>query len=150
METSLATVSSIGCLDAKNLLTKFVSPNRNEYEKMYNMTLLAVSLNEPEDGVAPTDSRLRPDQRKMEEGEWNLANELKSKLEDKQRTVRRLREEEAERAVADGTSYTPYQPIWFKQAKDPITGEPVHIFTNEYWTCKEKAEWSRCPNIYFD
>lgn len=46
---------------------------------MYNMTVLAVQLNEPEDGVAPTDSRLRPDQRKMEEGEWDLANALKSR-----------------------------------------------------------------------
>lgn len=32
-------------------------------EKFYNFTLLAAQLNEPEDGVAPTDSRLRPDQR---------------------------------------------------------------------------------------
>jgi hypothetical protein len=31
-------------------------------------------LNEPEEGVAPTDSRLRPDQRLMEEGKWDEAN----------------------------------------------------------------------------
>ncbi len=31
-------------------------------------------LNEMEEGVAPTDSRLRPDQRLMEEGRWDEAN----------------------------------------------------------------------------
>ena len=34
---------------------------------MYNFSLFSVQLNEPESGVAPTDSRFRPDQRLMEE-----------------------------------------------------------------------------------
>lgn len=38
-------------------------------ERMHNFTRLAIELNEPEPGVAPTDSRLRPDQRLMEEGQ---------------------------------------------------------------------------------
>ncbi|KAF9407729.1 hypothetical protein HW555_012349 [Spodoptera exigua] len=37
-------------------------------DKWYNFTLLAAQLNEFEEGVAPTDSRRRPDQRLMEEG----------------------------------------------------------------------------------
>lgn len=69
---------------------------------MYNFTLLACQLNEPEDGVAPTDSRLRPDQRLMEDGQWDEANQVKVLLEDKQRAVRRKREEEAEQAAAEG------------------------------------------------
>ncbi|OTF77643.1 oxysterol-binding protein 1-like protein, partial [Euroglyphus maynei] len=121
-----------------------------EYEKMYNMTLLAVQLNEPEDGVAPTDSRLRPDQRLMEECRWDEANEVKSKLEEKQRVVRRKREEEAEVAASKGEPYVPYEPIWFKKNKDPITDNPVHMFTDEYWKCKEKQDWSACPDIYLD
>ena len=43
-------------------------------EKIYNFSQLAIELNEPEDGVAPTDSRLRPDQRLMEDGQWDEAN----------------------------------------------------------------------------
>lgn len=43
-------------------------------DKYYSFTILACQLNEPEDGVAPTDSRLRPDQRLMENGEWNESN----------------------------------------------------------------------------
>ena len=36
-------------------------------------------LNEDEERVAPTDSRLRPDQRLMEEGRWDEANTEKVK-----------------------------------------------------------------------
>ncbi len=49
-------------------------------------------MNEPEEGVAPTDSRLRPDQRMMENGDWDDANVEKIRLEEKQRAVRRRRE----------------------------------------------------------
>lgn len=69
---------------------------------MYNFTVLACQLNEPEEAVAPTDSRLRPDQRMMEEGAWDEANQVKVQLEEKQRSVRRKREEEAEQAAAEG------------------------------------------------
>ena len=46
-------------------------------ELMYGFAEFAASLNEMEDGVAPTDSRLRPDQRIMEEQDFNRANEEK-------------------------------------------------------------------------
>ena len=62
---------------------------------MYFFTDLALSLNEPEEGVAPTDSRRRPDQRLMEDGRWDEANAEKQRLEEKQRIVRREREREA-------------------------------------------------------
>jgi hypothetical protein len=52
-------------------------------------------LNEAEEGVAPTDSRQRPDQRLMEAGRWDEANAEKQRLEEKQRSVRREREREA-------------------------------------------------------
>ena len=117
---------------------------------MYNMTELAVQLNEPEEGVAITDSRLRPDQRLMEQGLWDEANVMKARVEDKQRFVRRQREEEAERAAAEGRPYVTYEPVWFKKSKDPITGDPVHIYTHQYWQCKERGDWSKCPSIYLD
>lgn len=44
---------------------------------MYRFTRLAVELNEKEAGVAPTDSRNRPDQRIMEEGNFDRANIVK-------------------------------------------------------------------------
>lgn len=63
---------------------------------------MACQLNEPENGIAPTDSRLRPDQRLMEDGRWDEANAEKLRLEEKQRAARRAREHDAEKAAAQG------------------------------------------------
>ena len=41
---------------------------------MYGFSEYTCTLNEPEEGVAPTDSRLRPDQRIMENGDFDGAN----------------------------------------------------------------------------
>jgi hypothetical protein len=59
-------------------------------------------LNEPEEDIAPTDSRLRPDQRLMEDGQWDEANAEKLRLEEKQRAARRAREHDTEKAAAQG------------------------------------------------
>lgn len=67
---------------------------------MYFFSSLALTLNEPEEGVAPTDSRRRPDQRLMEDGLWDEANAEKQRLEEKQRTTRREREREAVKAAS--------------------------------------------------
>lgn len=44
---------------------------------MYYFSDFTASLNELEEGIAPTDSRLRPDQKIMEEQDFNRANEEK-------------------------------------------------------------------------
>uniref|UniRef100_A0A1B6ITI7 Oxysterol-binding protein n=2 Tax=Homalodisca liturata TaxID=320908 RepID=A0A1B6ITI7_9HEMI len=119
-----------------------------DYDKYYNFTLLACQLNEMEEGIAPTDSRLRPDQRLMEEGRWQDANQIKQKLEEKQRTVRRQRESNAEIAACDGTPYIPYEPVWFKQEMDEVTGQPAHSYKGGYWEAKERQDWSMCPDIF--
>ena len=49
-------------------------------EKYYSYTELACELNEQEPCVAPTDSRNRPDQRMMENGDWDGANSEKVTL----------------------------------------------------------------------
>lgn len=69
---------------------------------MYHFSALALTLNEQEEGVGMTDSRLRPDQKLMEEGRWDEANSEKQRLEEKQRAVRRRREAEASDALDDG------------------------------------------------
>ena len=63
--------------------------NREYLSKCYNFTEFAVTLNEPEEDVAPTDSRRRPDQRLMEEGKWEEANKIKAELEMIQRAARK-------------------------------------------------------------
>lgn len=64
-----------------------------------------MELNEPEQGVAPTDSRLRPDQRLMEQGAWEEANSMKMQLEEKQRAARRRRDSLLEEAAQTGRIY---------------------------------------------
>lgn len=60
----------------------------------YNLTPFAISLNELtpglQDKLPPTDSRLRPDQRHLENGEYELANAEKLRLEQLQRQVRTI------------------------------------------------------------
>ncbi|XP_030586849.1 oxysterol-binding protein 1-like isoform X3 [Archocentrus centrarchus] len=80
-------------LKAKEIWRK--NPLPEGAENMYYFSSLALTLNEPEEGVAPTDSRRRPDQRLMEEGRWDEANAEKQRLEEKQRSTRREREREA-------------------------------------------------------
>ncbi|XP_033210277.1 oxysterol-binding protein 1 isoform X2 [Belonocnema kinseyi] len=117
-------------------------------EKFYYFTELACQLNEPEEGVAPTDSRMRPDQRLMEDGLWDEANAEKLRLEEKQRAVRRARENDAEKAADQGLPYEAYEPLWFKKQEDRFTDSLCHIYNGEYWDCKNKQDWSRCPNIF--
>ncbi|TKR77101.1 hypothetical protein L596_018135 [Steinernema carpocapsae] len=125
-----------------------VNPVYENSEKMYHFTKLAVEMNEPEEGVAPTDSRMRPDQRLMEEGKWDEANKSKVELEEKQRAVRRRREAEAERAMQNGDAYQEYEPKWFHQKQDELTGSIIHVFNGDYWRKKEAGDWAGCPDIF--
>ncbi|KAK0167491.1 hypothetical protein PV327_004884 [Microctonus hyperodae] len=117
-------------------------------EKYYSFTELASQLNEPEEGVAITDSRLRPDQRLMENGLWDEANAEKLRLEEKQRNVRRSRENDAEKSAEQGSPYRGYEPVWFTKQEDKFTDSLCHMYNHEYWECKSKGDWSRCPNIF--
>ncbi|KAF9585253.1 hypothetical protein BGW38_003214 [Lunasporangiospora selenospora] len=74
----------------------------------FNLTPFAMTLNDNPEGltdhICPTDSRLRPDQRAMENGEFDLANTEKQRLEEKQRAKRR--------------THPPgkvHEPRWFKR-----------------------------------
>lgn len=53
--------------------------------------------------VTPTDTRLRPDQRAMEDGRYDEAGDEKFRVEEKQRAARRKREE----------NNLEYHPQWF-------------------------------------
>lgn len=87
------------------------SPRCRKYaENMYYFSELALTLNAPESGTAPTDSRRRPDQRLMENGRWDEANAEKQRLEEKQRISRKRREAEAARATEDGKEGTKRLP----------------------------------------
>lgn len=104
-------------------------------EKRYHFSEFTITLNEAENGVAPTDSRNRLDQRLMEETKWEEANNEKQRLEQAQRERRKVRTE-------------PWQAMWFAKEKDPATNTEMFIYNGQYWDCKDKQNWSRCPEIF--
>ncbi|XP_011027609.1 PREDICTED: oxysterol-binding protein-related protein 1C isoform X2 [Populus euphratica] len=70
-----------------HMLWKRSKPPR--FPTRYNLTRFAITLNELtpglEEKLPPTDSRLRPDQRYLENGEFDMANSEKLRLEQRQR-----------------------------------------------------------------
>ncbi|XP_038869011.1 oxysterol-binding protein 2 [Salvelinus namaycush] len=133
-------------LSPKLLWKKYPLPDNAE--NMYFFSSLALTLNEPEDGVGLTDSRLRPDQRLMEAGRWDEANSEKQRLEEKQRAVRRRREAEATDALDNGREYEGFQPQWFHKRKNAITGETTFVYKGGYWEAKDSQDWSTCSEIF--
>ncbi|KAI9903661.1 hypothetical protein N3K66_000190 [Trichothecium roseum] len=99
----------------------------------FNLTPFAVTLNHIDDNlrqwIAPTDSRLRPDQRAMEDGEYDLAATEKNRVEEGQRARRRQREATGEE----------FKPAWFYKTKCEITGSEFWQFNHKYWERREKA-----------
>ncbi|XP_054157908.1 oxysterol-binding protein-related protein 1-like [Oppia nitens] len=107
----------------------------------YHYTLFSMSLNQLLDDhrrgskrLPPTDSRYRPDVRKLEDGDLDSAAVEKNRLEEKQREVRRQRKK----------SKQVWQPLWFKAEQNKYTKEDDWIYTGHYW----ERDWSRCPEIY--
>lgn len=112
----------------------------------FNLTPFVVTLNDLNDKLQPwlppTDTRLRPDQRAMEDGKYDFAATEKNRVEEKQRARRRQREEHGEEFV----------PNWYHKAKCPITGEMYWQFNGKYWKQREKAlsgdAWREVEEIF--
>lgn len=72
------------------------TPYQENADYMYGMTMHSLQFNYLPDSlasrIAPTDSRLRPDQRALENGDFKLAAFEKNRLEEKQRAVRKYNE----------------------------------------------------------
>jgi len=113
----------------------FVVWQANERPKgiPFNLTPFVVTLNAVTDRLRPwlppTDTRLRPDQRAMENGEYDLAATEKNRVEEKQRAKRREREERGE----------DFSPRWFSKGRCETTGEEYWVFNGEYWKERAKA-----------
>ncbi|BGP48947.1 hypothetical protein JCM10450v2_004826 [Rhodotorula kratochvilovae] len=127
----------------------------------FNLTPYVITLNDINDDLKPwlppTDCRLRPDLHAFEAGKFDRANELKTELEEHQRSTRRARER---------GDLPPHQPRWFSRATDPDTGEPFWQPARDeagqlaYWEERlrvgkaklagEKIEWDGVEPIFGD
>jgi len=123
------------------------NPPLENAERIYHFTKMACELNEPEEGVAPTDSRNRPDQRLMEAQNFPDANLSKVNLEEAQRERRRQREA---LALAEGPEAAKYTPKWFVQTEDEIQGGLAWRYNHEYWEHKQTQDWEGCIRLYDD
>uniref|UniRef100_A0A8D8R439 Oxysterol-binding protein n=1 Tax=Cacopsylla melanoneura TaxID=428564 RepID=A0A8D8R439_9HEMI len=129
---------------------------RNDYlaPQFYCFTQFACQLNELEEGVAPTDSRLRPDQRLLEIGCYDEATQEKLRLEEKQRAKRRVEMERFEERLAgvspgsQDTEDSTYKPIWFRKHVDETSQDVSYQYSDQYWECKKKQDWTRCPDLF--
>eukprot|EP00052_Salpingoeca_macrocollata_P013271 m.103634 g.103634 ORF g.103634 m.103634 type:complete len:476 (-) comp18844_c0_seq3:87-1514(-) len=108
---------------------------------MYGLPAFAMGLNQMQPNICPTDSRLRPDQRRLEDGDMEAASNEKRRLEDKQRRDRKQRE-------AQKISYS---PRWFQEVHDPETALPLHVYTGGYFDAKQRGEFASAeswPDIF--
>ncbi|ODQ80637.1 hypothetical protein BABINDRAFT_34447 [Babjeviella inositovora NRRL Y-12698] len=136
------TTALVLCVDGAEREIWRVGPLVKNYPKKFGFTEFAASLNEitlAELGMAPTDSRLRPDQRCYENGDAEKAEVLKAKLEGNQRVRRKQMEEQG----------VEHKPVFFKQVGEGdnaiweyVTGE------KSYWNRRRVGDWSDLVTLW--
>ena len=108
----------------------------------FNLTPFVVTLNAVPESLRhhlpPTDTRLRPDQRAMEDGAYDHAATEKNRVEEKQRAARRKRENSGDE----------FKPKWFSKKTDPTTGESYWDNNGLYWKQRAQKDWTLCDDIF--
>lgn len=128
---------TVAVIPGSALLWK-ICPRPPQSAQMYNFTNFAMSLNELEPGMdrllAPTDCRLRPDIRAMENGDMDTASTEKERLEEKQRDARKER-------AKDEKEWT---TRWFRLGTNPYTGAEDWLYKGGYYD----RNYTDLPDIY--
>ncbi|CAG9855398.1 unnamed protein product [Phyllotreta striolata] len=105
-----------------------VNPRPAQTSDYYQFTQFAMSLNEiepeMEGHMCPTDSRLRPDIRKLEQGDIDGAALEKTRLEEKQRDTNKNRKSK---------KTSEWTPRWFYQDTNPYTKQEDWLYNGDYW-----------------
>ncbi|XP_077124904.1 oxysterol-binding protein-related protein 3 [Ranitomeya variabilis] len=115
------------------------NPMPKEYELYYGFTKFALRLNELEPKTKPllpsTDTRLRPDQRLLEEGNVEGAEAQKQRIEQLQRERRRVLEE----------NNLEHQPRFFRKCTDD-----TWMTNNMYWQLRKEPGFAKldCPIMW--
>ncbi|XP_054874183.1 oxysterol-binding protein-related protein 3-like [Amphiprion ocellaris] len=108
------------------------NPMPEDQEQYYGFTQFAVELNELDSTLRPllppTDTRFRPDQRLLEEGNTEGAEEQKQRIEQLQRERRK---------VLQDNNMT-HQPRFFKKSKDD-----TWVSNNTYWELRRDPGFSK-------
>ena len=120
-----------------------VTDSDHDMTNGYGLTAFAASLNEitgiEKGRIPPTDSRLRPDQRALEQGDLDSAERLKVELEEAQR-CRRREMEEKDRA---------WEPKWFERVSGHGEEEIWQLKKDTYWdTRMTSCTWEGVENLF--
>lgn len=109
---------------------------------LYNFTYFTLQLNHLPAGLKeilpPTDSRLRPDQRALEEGDLMKATEEKHRLEEKQR---KLRKEKEQNGIHHKAKY-------FEEYFDDESGEKSYKYCRDYWQDRKTKNWGHLDELF--
>uniref|UniRef100_A0A6Q2YUQ5 Oxysterol-binding protein n=1 Tax=Esox lucius TaxID=8010 RepID=A0A6Q2YUQ5_ESOLU len=110
-----------------------------DHEQYYGFTKFAMELNELDPSLKlllpPTDTRLRLDQRLLEEGNLEAAEEQKQKIEHQQRDRRKVLDENGKA----------HQPRFFRKSK-----EDTWVSNNTYWDLRRTPGFVHmdCPMLW--
>ncbi|MEQ2297096.1 Oxysterol-binding protein [Ameca splendens] len=111
-----------------------------DYLLYYGFSSFAMELNELTPNLKPllppTDTRLRPDQRMLEEGMVGEADKKKDEVEEIQRERRKHLSKRGEEHV----------PRFFKKAKDSC-GRDVWLTNGTYWELRNNPGFSNLENV---
>lgn len=122
--------------DTKEEFTAWdLHPFPENYEFSYFFSDYALQLNLPTEhvpGICMTDSRYRPDQRALELGDVKKATAEKHRLEEKQRAVRKVKEQRNEHHTAK----------WFAFENGDWR------YQGGYWESKKLGDFGEVPDIY--
>ena len=112
------------------------------WERLYQFTNFTLNLNNLTNKMISylphTDTRYRPDQRALENGDLTQANSEKHRLEEKQRAVRKLREKQG----------LEWKPNYFEKYLDPDTNSTEYKFTYKYWEDRRMHNWDHLPDLF--
>ncbi|XP_035764646.1 oxysterol-binding protein-related protein 7 [Neolamprologus brichardi] len=116
------------------------NPQPKDYLLYYGFSSFAMELNElPSDLkplLPPTDTRLRPDQRMLEDGRVDEADKKKDEIEEMQREWRKELAKRGEVCV----------PRFFKRSKDS-SGRDVWLTNGTYWKLRENPGFANLENL---
>ncbi|KAM8836225.1 oxysterol-binding protein-related protein 7 isoform 3-T3 [Spinachia spinachia] len=116
------------------------NPQPKDHLLYYGFSSLAMELNELDPDLKPllppTDSRLRPDQRLLEEGKVEEADRKKDDIEEFQRERRKELNKRGQEHV----------PRFFRKAKDSC-GRDVWLSNESYWKLRENPGFANTENI---
>jgi len=112
--------------------------------KVYGFPVFSVGLNEltaVEKGrIPPTDSRLRPDQKALEEGLLDKAEAVKARLEERQRARRKVLE-------SHGREYKARFFELVEGAEEEMVWR-LKSGREGYWECRERGDWSGVDEVF--